>query len=101
MRVIRHPTKMASFRSRSLKREHRVMKLATLIIAVALGSAATAAFAEPAASQPPAQASPSTGQGDWYYCSDNDTYYPFVLRCPGGWKSVPAGPQVYQYVVPR
>jgi hypothetical protein len=37
-------------------------------------------------------ANPSSELGEWYYCADDDAYYPFVLQCPGGWQRVPAGP---------
>jgi hypothetical protein len=28
----------------------------------------------------------------WYYCEASRAYYPYVPRCPGGWKQVPATP---------
>ncbi|MBE0615859.1 MAG: hypothetical protein IH604_19485 [Burkholderiales bacterium] len=36
---------------------------------------------------------PSQAQGDWYYCSDSQAYYPYVAECPAGWQRVPAQPQ--------
>ena len=35
---------------------------------------------------------PAHVQGDWYYCSDSDSFYPSVRECAGGWKRVPAQP---------
>ena len=37
----------------------------------------------------PPQAQP---QGEWYYCADSNSYYPYVRDCPGGWQRVPAQP---------
>ena len=38
------------------------------------------------------QAAPTQPQGDWFYCADSKTYYPYVRECPGGWQRVPAQP---------
>jgi hypothetical protein len=35
---------------------------------------------------------PVQPQGDWYYCAESKTYYPYVRECPGGWQRVPAQP---------
>jgi hypothetical protein len=37
------------------------------------------------------QAAPQP-QGDWYYCADSKSYYPYVRECPGGWQRVPSIP---------
>lgn len=33
-----------------------------------------------------------TGKQEWYYCEASNQYYPYVSRCPGGWRTVPARP---------
>lgn len=38
------------------------------------------------------QAAPAQALGDWYYCADSESYYPYVRDCPGGWQRVPAQP---------
>ena len=38
------------------------------------------------------QAAPAQPPGDWYYCADSRSYYPYVSDCPGGWQRVPAQP---------
>lgn len=43
-------------------------------------------------SAPPAASAPAQPQGEWYYCADSKTYYPYVRECPGGWQRVPAQP---------
>jgi hypothetical protein len=35
---------------------------------------------------------PAQPQGDWYYCADSKTYYPYVKECSAGWQRVPAQP---------
>jgi hypothetical protein len=35
---------------------------------------------------------PAQPQGDWYYCADSKSYYPYVRECPGGWQRVPSTP---------
>jgi hypothetical protein len=25
----------------------------------------------------------------WYYCGENNGYYPYTQQCPGGWRAVP------------
>jgi hypothetical protein len=35
---------------------------------------------------------PAQPQGDWYYCADSRSYYPYVRECPAGWQQVPAQP---------
>jgi hypothetical protein len=47
----------------------------------------------PVVVQPPPQVyvqPPS--QPIWYYCENPQGYYPYVPRCPGGWRQVPATP---------
>ena len=39
----------------------------------------------PAATQPPPPAY-------WYYCDDARGYYPYVEKCPGGWRPVAPTP---------
>jgi hypothetical protein len=29
---------------------------------------------------------------NWYYCDSSRAYYPYVNRCPEGWRAVPAAP---------
>jgi hypothetical protein len=41
---------------------------------------------------PQAAPAPAQPQGDWYYCADSKSYYPYVRECPGGWQRVPAQP---------
>lgn len=56
--------------------------------------APSATYVEQGAPQPqaaPAQAQPQP-QGDWYYCTESKTYYPYVRECPGGWLRVPSTP---------
>ena len=48
-------------------------------------------YAQAAPSPAPTQAQPQP-QGDWYYCADSKTYYPYVRECPGGWQRVPPTP---------
>lgn len=43
---------------------------------------------EPAIVQPAPQTAPPV----WYYCPGADAYYPYVQRCPDGWRTVPAVP---------
>ena len=38
----------------------------------------------------PAQRAEDGSDGNWYYCSDPQGYYPNVSACPGGWLPVPA-----------
>ena len=33
-----------------------------------------------------------TPEGDWYYCSNPDGYYPYVKLCASGWQRVPPQP---------
>ena len=40
----------------------------------------------------PAPAAQPQSQGDWYYCADSNSYYPYVRTCPAGWQRVPAQP---------
>lgn len=42
---------------------------------------------------PQAAPAPAQPQGDWYYCPNSKSYYPYVNDCPGGWQRVPAQPQ--------
>lgn len=41
---------------------------------------------------PQAAPAPAQSQGDWYYCPNSKSYYPYVRDCPGGWQRVPAQP---------
>ena len=34
----------------------------------------------------------SAPSGEWYYCPESKSYYPYVKECPGGWQTVPAQP---------
>lgn len=54
-------------------------------------SAAPARYVEQEQSATPAQPPPA-GNGDWYYCSAQDKYYPYVKSCPSGWSHIPAVP---------
>jgi hypothetical protein len=44
--------------------------------------------------QPPSQVyvEPPPPQPMWYYCENLQGYYPYVPKCPGGWRQVPATP---------
>jgi len=42
--------------------------------------------------QPAAPAQPPAGANDWYYCSAQGKYYPYVKTCPSGWSRIPAVP---------
>ena len=56
------------------------------------GSAATPAYHSPpqvASYYAPASPQP---QGEWYYCANSNSYYPYVRDCPAGWQRVPAQP---------
>jgi hypothetical protein len=51
---------------------------------------------------PPAASSyyapaPTRPQGEWYYCANAGSYYPYVRDCPGGWQRVPAQPPDANY----
>lgn len=41
-----------------------------------------------------AQAAPAPAQpqGEWFYCAESKSYYPYVRECPAGWQRVPAQP---------
>lgn len=41
---------------------------------------------------PQAAPAPAQPQGDWFYCADSKTYYPYVRECPAGWQRVPSMP---------
>jgi hypothetical protein len=41
---------------------------------------------------PQAAPAPAQSQGDWYYCADSKSYYPYARECPGGWQRVPSTP---------
>jgi len=41
--------------------------------------------------------SPAQSQGEWYYCADSKSYYPYVRECPAGWQRVPAQPPGADY----
>ena len=49
-------------------------------------------YIEQASTPPAAAPAPAQPQGDWYYCADSKTYYPYVKECPAGWQRVPAQP---------
>jgi hypothetical protein len=40
--------------------------------------------APPVSTPPPSQF--------WYYCDNPKGYYPYVAKCPGGWRQVPPNP---------
>jgi hypothetical protein len=40
---------------------------------------------------------PTQSQGEWYYCADSKSYYPYVRECPAGWQRVPAQPPGADY----
>ena len=40
---------------------------------------------------------PAQRQGEWYYCADSRSYYPYVRDCPGGWQRVPVQPPDANY----
>jgi len=51
----------------------------------------------PVAAVPPAPpvqpvVTPAPVQQYWYYCDASKTYYPYVAKCPAGWRQVPATP---------
>jgi hypothetical protein len=35
---------------------------------------------------------PAQPQGDWYFCAQSNSYYPYVRECAGGWQRVPSQP---------
>lgn len=39
-----------------------------------------------------AQAEARIAQGDWFYCADSKTYYPYVQQCAGQWQRVTPQP---------
>ena len=45
---------------------------------------------------PPSSAAPGqpvqAAAGTWYYCDAAKGYYPYVARCPSGWRAVPTVP---------
>ena len=41
---------------------------------------------------PNAAPAPVQQQGDWFYCADSRTYYPYARECAGGWQRVPSTP---------
>lgn len=41
---------------------------------------------------PPGGVAPMPPARYWYYCEALRNYYPYVSRCPGGWRRVPATP---------
>ena len=42
--------------------------------------------------QNPPPAVPAQPQGDWYFCADSKSYYPYARECPGGWQRVASTP---------
>jgi hypothetical protein len=38
------------------------------------------------------QPAPQSEQKYWYYCSESKGYYPYVKKCPEGWKKVVPAP---------
>lgn len=42
---------------------------------------------------PPVVVQPSAPTVYWYYCDNPQGYYPYVQRCPGGWRQVVPTPQ--------
>ena len=49
-------------------------------------------IAPAAAPEPPAVTPGAQAPGVWYYCDSAKGYYPYVGKCPEGWKAVPASP---------
>lgn len=56
-------------------------------------------YSAPVYPYPPVVVEPETPPPDatapqqyWYYCRHPSGYYPYVARCPGGWRLVPATP---------
>ena len=41
---------------------------------------------------PQAQAPQAPPPSVWYFCAQENGYYPYVRQCPGGWQTVPAQP---------
>ena len=37
--------------------------------------------------------SPKEENQYWYFCEESNAYYPYVKRCPGGWKKVRPTPE--------
>jgi hypothetical protein len=50
------------------------------------------AYADERVYSEPARARYSARGDTWYYCKKSNAYYPYVRRCAGGWKKVPAVP---------
>lgn len=48
-------------------------------------------YIEQGSAQPVPGPAPSQ-QNWWYYCTDSNTYYPYVKECPGGWQRVAPQP---------
>jgi len=46
----------------------------------------------PTASEESAAATPALEPGYWYYCTESQTYYPYVRECPSGWQRVSPQP---------
>ena len=41
----------------------------------------------------PLSIQPPSSPPVWYYCDNPEGYYPYVLQCPGGWRTVAPSPQ--------
>jgi hypothetical protein len=57
---------------------------------VAVAPSLPSAYVEQATA--PSASGPVQPQGDWYYCADSKSYYPYVQDCHAGWQRVPAQP---------
>jgi len=59
---------------------------------VVMGSPSPPVYVEQGIPQGAPTPAPAQAQGDWYYCSAAQAYYPYVAECPAGWQRVPAQP---------
>ena len=50
-------------------------------------------YAPPPPPPPAQQPAPArAAAGTWHYCESAKSYYPYVAKCPEGWRAVPASP---------
>ena len=54
--------------------------------------APSTAYVEQGVPQGAPAPAPAQPQGEWYYCADSKSYYPYVRECPAGWQRVPSTP---------
>jgi hypothetical protein len=59
---------------------------------VVMGSSSPPVYVEQGIPQGAPAPTQTQAQGDWYYCAESRTYYPYVAECPAGWQRVPAQP---------